>query len=259
MILPQIAPGIDDEVEESYGRAGTKGGHQAVGKPDREVPRAAEESSWHTSVTCGPIAAASALPGTAAASGGAPHGPTLTDLSGPGCSRARWTQRSSSPRSSTARLRALTWILTPPVTLRSRVPQWLDGLTSAPTTRHHVQGRVTRHILSGACRHAPRPAARPIVIQAWLAGLTVGPAYARQVLADLSSILDAAVADGLIPRNPCKAATIRVPRAPKRKLVPWTRDQVAAVRSKLPERYRAVADAGAALGLRQGDLRATLR
>jgi integrase len=39
----------------------------------------------------------------------------------------------------------------------------------------------------------------------------------------------------------------------KRKLVPWTRERVDAVRAELPERYRAIADAGSGLGLRQGE------
>ena len=93
----------------------------------------------------------------------------------------------------------------------------------------------------------------PSTVQAWVAGLPVGAPYARLLLADLSSILDAAVADSLIPRNPCRAAVVRAPRVVGRKLVPWTREQVAAIREALPGRYRALADCGAGLGLRQGE------
>jgi integrase len=65
--------------------------------------------------------------------------------------------------------------------------------------------------------------------------------------------MDAAVADSLIPRNPCKNAVVKAPRVVKRKLVPWTRERVATVKAELPERYRAMVDACAGLGLRQGE------
>jgi integrase len=141
------------------------------------------------------------------------------------------------------------------VTLRSRIPLWLDSLTCAPTTRHHIEGRVNRHILPKLGDKRLDVLARsPSVIQAWVAGLPVAPVYAQQILTALSSVMDAAVADSLIPRNPCKSAIVKAPRAPKRKLVPWTRERVAAVRAELPERYRAMADACAGLGLRQGEV-----
>lgn len=141
------------------------------------------------------------------------------------------------------------------VTLRSRVPLWLDGLTCDATTRHHVEGRVTRHILPKlGDKRLDVLAKSPSLIQAWVAGLPVGASYAQQILADLSSILDQAVTDSLIARNPCKAASVKAPRVVRRKLVPWTREQVAEVRAALPQRYRAMTDAGAGLGLRQGEI-----
>ena len=141
------------------------------------------------------------------------------------------------------------------VTLRSRVPLWLDSLTCDATTRHHVQGRVTRHILPKlGDRRLDVLVKSPSLIQSWIAGLPVGASYAQQILADLSAILDQAVADSLIPRNPCKSATVKAPRVVKRKLVPWTLEQVQAIRAELPGRCQAMADAGAALGLRQGEI-----
>jgi integrase len=141
------------------------------------------------------------------------------------------------------------------VTLRSRVPLWLEGLTCDSTTRHHIAGRVNRHVLPRLGDKRLDVLARsPSAVQAWVAGLPVGASYAQQILADLASILDAAVADGLIPRNPCRTAVVKAPRVVARKLVPWTREQVATVREGLPGRYRAMVDCGAALGLRQGEI-----
>jgi integrase len=140
------------------------------------------------------------------------------------------------------------------VTLRSRVPLWLDSLTCDPTTRHHIEGRVTRHILPKlGDKRLDVLAKSPSIVQAWVAGLPVGASYAQQILTDLSAVLDQAVADSLIAANPCKSAIVKAPRAVKRKLVPWTRERVAEVRAALPERYRAMVDACGGLGLRQGE------
>jgi integrase len=47
---------------------------------------------------------------------------------------------------------------------------------------------------------------------------------------------------------------VKTPRADKRKVEPWSAEQVAAVRDSLPERLRAMADCGAGLGMRQGEV-----
>jgi integrase len=141
------------------------------------------------------------------------------------------------------------------VTLRSRVPLWLESLPCDETTRHHIEGRVTRHILPKlGDKRLDVLAKSPSLIQAWVAGLPIGPRYALHILGDLSAIFDQAVTDSLIPRNPVKAAKVRGPRIVRRKLVPWTGEQVASIRCELPERHRAMCDAGAGLGLRQGEI-----
>lgn len=141
------------------------------------------------------------------------------------------------------------------VTIASRVPVWLSALTCDDTTRHLIEGRVEKHLVPAlGDRRLDTLVRSPSLIQAWVARLPVGPAYAAQILGDLSGILEQAVTDNLIPRNPCRSARIRAPRAPKRKLVPWTSSQVASVRAGLPDRYRAMVDAGAGLGLRQGEI-----
>lgn len=142
------------------------------------------------------------------------------------------------------------------VTLASRIPVWLASLTCDPTTRHHIEGRVNRHILPplGDKRLDVLAKSPGSLIQPWIAGLPIGPSYARQILTDLTAILDQAVADSLIRSNPCRSPVVKAPKEPRRKLVPWTGEQVAAVRAGLPARYRAMCDAGGGLGLRQGEV-----
>lgn len=141
------------------------------------------------------------------------------------------------------------------VTLTSRVPLWLGTLTCDPTTRHHIECRVKRHVLPKlGDKRLDTLARSPSLVQSWVAALPVAPSYAQQILGDLSAILDQAVADSLISSNPCRSAAVRAPRAVRRKLVPWSAVQVAALRAELPPRYKAMTDAGGGLGLRQGEI-----
>jgi integrase len=70
----------------------------------------------------------------------------------------------------------------------------------------------------------------------------------------LSSILQAAVDDERIPRNPCLAKTIRPPALPERKARAWARSQVMAVRAGLDEHLKVTVDLGVGAGLRQGEV-----
>lgn len=78
--------------------------------------------------------------------------------------------------------------------------------------------------------------------------------YAKNIYGDVRAVLSAAVDDGLLPRNPCSAKSVRPPAAEQRRVVPWLPAQVQAVRAALPQRYRPMADVGAGCGLRQGEI-----
>ena len=140
------------------------------------------------------------------------------------------------------------------ITVRKYAEQWLGTRSMEITSRAAVAGRIA-HITAGlGDRRLDQLARSPSIVSGWLAGLPVGASYAGDILGTLSSICTAAVDDGLIPRNPCRAASVKAPRVVRRKVVPWTAAQVTAVRAALPERYRAMADCGSELGLRQGEI-----
>ena len=82
----------------------------------------------------------------------------------------------------------------------------------------------------------------------------LSPTCVRVMLANLSSILLAAVDDGLIARNPCRAKTVRAPAVERKRVQPWPRERVIAVTEALPARYRATAVVAAGAGLRQGEV-----
>jgi integrase len=91
-------------------------------------------------------------------------------------------------------------------------------------------------------------------MQAWLRGVEhLAPRTRVLILGHVSNIFNAAVDDSLIATNPCGAKSVRRPKVPARKVVPWEHRTVLAVREALPERYRVIAMLGAGLGLRQGE------
>ncbi|MGH3881504.1 MAG: tyrosine-type recombinase/integrase [Actinophytocola sp.] len=78
--------------------------------------------------------------------------------------------------------------------------------------------------------------------------------YRGQLFDMLSAILNAAVEEGLITVNPCKARSIKRPKVERRKIVPWPEEKMWAIRAALPEIYRIAIPLGAGLGLRQMEL-----
>jgi len=95
---------------------------------------------------------------------------------------------------------------------------------------------------------------KPSTMQAWLRSVEdLAPRTRVLILGHVSAIFKAAVDDFLVARNPCNASSVRRPKVPARKVVPWEHAQVLAVREALPDRYRVIAMLGAGLGLRQGE------
>ena len=140
------------------------------------------------------------------------------------------------------------------MTLRAYAAGWQAGYSPDTSRGEHIATHLALHILP-VLGSIPlgQLAERPSMIRQWLAGLKLSRLSAGQVFITLSAVLAAAAEDGLIPRNPCKAGSVRLPPPPRRKVVPWTGAQVAAIRGGLPPRWQAIADCGSGLGLRQGE------
>lgn len=132
--------------------------------------------------------------------------------------------------------------------------KWTEAQTFEESTREAVELRLRLHaypILGNLFLSDVQPS----TIQSWLRTLAdLAPTYRKVVFANVSTVFTAAVDDELIPKNPCKAPSVRRPRSDPKKLVPWTRDRVLAVRDELPVQYQLVALLGAGLGLRQGEI-----
>jgi integrase len=134
--------------------------------------------------------------------------------------------------------------------------EWLASQTSDVSTRAAMEVRLRVHVF-------PIIGGRPLVsflptdIRQWAYGLQeagLAASYRRVLFANVSAVFSAAVDDGLIGKNPCRAGSVKAPRLDPHKVVPWTREQVMVVRAALPERYRAMVDVAAGCGLRQGEV-----
>ncbi|MEV4423991.1 site-specific integrase [Streptomyces sp. NPDC049602] len=127
--------------------------------------------------------------------------------------------------------------------------------TGDPSTLQTIKSRIENRIL-------------PYLGDVELAGIKVP--QLRKYLADLdasygasaiieawgtlSSILQAAVDDERLPKNPCSAKTVRPPSKPERKARAWAKDRVVAVRAGLDARFQVTIDLGVGAGLRQGEV-----
>jgi integrase len=141
------------------------------------------------------------------------------------------------------------------VTFGDFAERWLEAQTFTESTREATEYRLRLHAIEHFGRRELR-SLKPSVIQAWLRGLqrSYAPTYVRAIFTNVSTVLNAAVDDGLIASNPCKARSVRLPQREQRKVQPWPVEQVEAVIDALPERYRATAVVGAGCGLRQGEV-----
>lgn len=133
--------------------------------------------------------------------------------------------------------------------------EWLESQVFDASTREAVGGRLRVHILP-TFEGIELRNIRPSTVQAWLRGRQeiCAPTYVRVMLANLSSILGAAVEDGLIPRNPCSSRSVRAPAIERAQVRPWPQEQVARVIAAHPDRWLAVPVVAAGCGLRQGEV-----
>lgn len=134
--------------------------------------------------------------------------------------------------------------------------EWFAGQTFEVTTRTNVRARLRKHIYP-TFEHRELRTIRPSLVQSWVKGLQasgLAPRTVRNIVATFSSILNAAVDDDLIARNPVKAKAVTTPRVPVRQVEPWPHERVQAIIAALPERYEAMAAVAAGAGLRQGEV-----
>lgn len=141
------------------------------------------------------------------------------------------------------------------IKLRDFAEQWLAAQTFDEATRIATELRIRLHI-NPHLGDRPIAAIRPSEVQTWLRLLQqrLAPRYVRVVHSNLSALFNAAIDDDRVPKNPCSAASVRLPALDDGRVEPWTVEQVKAVKAALPARYRILVTVAAGCGLRQGEL-----
>lgn len=141
------------------------------------------------------------------------------------------------------------------ISLREYSAGWIAARNVEESSRERIEQRFRNHILPAfGDQSLTAISMQPSAIAAWLQKLPLAPVYKKSVFAHLSSCLEAAVDDGRIIRNPCKARSISQPKVVRKKIVAWTQERVDSVRAVLPRRYQALCDCGSGLGMRQGEV-----
>ncbi|MBZ5740337.1 tyrosine-type recombinase/integrase [Nocardioides mangrovi] len=132
--------------------------------------------------------------------------------------------------------------------------EWLDRQVMQPTTLAALELRLRVHILP-EWGSWPLVKITPAAVQRWIRRLSdeLSSSYVRLLLTNFGALLNAAVDDGLITRNPARAAGVKAPTQPTRRIRPWLVDRVLDVVDEVPEQYRALVVVAAGCGLRQGE------
>nr|WP_234382042.1 site-specific integrase [Streptomyces dysideae] len=134
---------------------------------------------------------------------------------------------------------------------------WLDANSVGPTTALRYEATVRNHIVEHLGRRELRSLNQPSIIQGWIRTLQdaeLEVSTIEGVFDILSSILGMAVEDGLLPKNPCKSKSVKLPTATKKKIIPWSLERVRAVIAGLPKRFEAGGKLAFGCGLRQGEV-----
>ncbi|WP_395371661.1 tyrosine-type recombinase/integrase [Streptomyces tubercidicus] len=142
------------------------------------------------------------------------------------------------------------------ITFREYVEKhWWPSQVHPAQTRERMQYRIWGYVLPYLGETALRDIGTA-ELRKWSADVqrSVGAGTAHVAWIYLKAIMQAAVEDKRLFRNPCKYNSgIKPPKKPERKARSWEQSRVDAVRRGLPDRYQVALDLGVGCGLRQGE------
>ena len=134
--------------------------------------------------------------------------------------------------------------------------KWLATRTSDPSTVVQNELHIRKHMLPywqgreiGSIRNSD--------VQAWISSLQdygCSPRYIRLIFVNFRLILETAVRDELLTRNPADQTKLHFPTATRTRIEVWSPEQVGKVIANFPAPLHLVPLLGATCGLRQGEL-----
>ncbi|MEV6980032.1 site-specific integrase [Sphaerisporangium sp. NPDC051017] len=143
------------------------------------------------------------------------------------------------------------------ITFKKLAEEIIDTRTLDPRTRVVMRQRLSKHVYSViGSKEIGLLSRRSSMIQNLVKKMSaeLAPSYIEVIMAHVGLVFSVAIDDELITKNPVKSSTVVLPTVVKKKLVPWTADQVLDVHDKLPARYQAMVAVGAGLGLRDREI-----
>ncbi|WP_344595969.1 tyrosine-type recombinase/integrase [Actinomadura vinacea] len=131
--------------------------------------------------------------------------------------------------------------------------QWIDDRVFKPRTEGLYRGLLRNHLVP-TFGNVDLVDIREADVRRWRKERLrkVGQSTVAKAYQLLKSILNTAVDDELIRRNPCRIKGAGVPDTPEREMIPLTK--VIEILTKIPERYRALVLLGTFASLRWGEL-----
>lgn len=140
-------------------------------------------------------------------------------------------------------------------TFKTYADRWLKLTKNDPQT-YEIRERILRLHVYPTIGDIELRKITSTTLRTLISKLDVADGYAVDIFGLVASILASAVDDNVIANNPARSASLRKskPRAPKRKIVPWSKAWVDAMHDALPDRYKMVVTLAAGLGLRQGEV-----
>jgi integrase len=130
------------------------------------------------------------------------------------------------------------------------------GRTDKLTTHTTMESKVRNHIEGLPIGSLPLRRIDAAALRAWKTELLtrVDTSTAEVIWIHLATVLQAAVEDTRILRNPCRVnRSVKPPKKTEKHARAWSRETVGAMREGVQARYRIAVDLGVGAGLRQGE------
>ncbi|MFH9612960.1 tyrosine-type recombinase/integrase [Streptomyces pratensis] len=142
------------------------------------------------------------------------------------------------------------------ITLADYIQQyWMPGVRGAAKTRKSIDERIRLHVIP-YLGELPLSKVSAAELRMYVVKLeaTCSPQYARSILSALSTVLETAVDDKRLSRNPMRAKSVRWPKLPDERREPWPKTTSRRVRDEISKRHRIAVVLGLGCGLRQGEV-----
>jgi len=138
------------------------------------------------------------------------------------------------------------------ITFGAYAASWLATRQLATTTRDHY-AQVLRDHIEPTFAGETMGSITPATVRAWHASLRTGPTAKAHAYGLLRTIMAAAVADDVIPSNPCRVRGAGQAKRAKR-IQPASLAEVETIAGSVPDRYRLMILLAAWCALRFGEL-----